>query len=35
LTTRHQNTMDVPSTVGVLVKAVQELEKRVKDLENK
>jgi hypothetical protein len=27
--------MDVPSTVGVLIKAVQQLEARIKELESK
>lgn len=35
LSTKDQNTMDIPSTVGVLIKAVQELSARVKELEAK
>ena len=35
LSTPKKNTMDVPSTVGVLIKAVQQLEARIKELESK
>jgi hypothetical protein len=34
LSTEKQNTMDTSSTVAVLLKAIQELEARVKALEN-
>ena len=35
LSTPKKNTMDVPSTVGVLIKAIQQLEVRIKELESK
>jgi len=35
LSTPKKNAMDVPSTVGVLIKAVQQLEARIKELESK
>ena len=35
LSTRHKNVMDSNNTIGVLLKAVQELEARIKQLESK
>ena len=35
LSTVNKNTMDVASTVGVLIKAIQQLEARIKELESK
>ena len=34
LSTERQNTMDTASAIGILLKAVQELEERIKKLEN-
>jgi hypothetical protein len=35
LSTSKRNTMDVPSVVGVLIKAVQELSDKIEELKNK
>jgi len=35
LSTKNQNVMDSNSTIGVLIKAVQELTERIKELEAK
>ena len=33
LSTKNQNSMDTNSTVGILIKSIQELEARIKELE--